>query len=72
MATYGAPLKFFQGVTQGDPLSPTIFNIVMEAVIQHCVTLVAGGVGEVHEGFVWSVQLLVDLFYTYDGLLASP
>ena len=35
-------LKFHQGVTQGDPLYPTIFNMVVDAVICHRVTLVTG------------------------------
>ena len=29
------PFKGYQGVTQGDPLSFTIFNVVMGAVIRH-------------------------------------
>ena len=29
------PFKGYQGVTQGDPLSSTIFNVVMGAVIRH-------------------------------------
>ena len=28
-----------RGVTQGDPLSPTIFNVVVDAVVRHWVTL---------------------------------
>ena len=28
------------GVAQGDPLSPTIFNAVVDAVVQHWVTMV--------------------------------
>ena len=31
-----------RGVTQGDPLSPTIFNVVVDAVIKHWVTVVGG------------------------------
>ena len=27
------------GVTQGNPLSPTIFNVVVDAVVRHWVTL---------------------------------
>ena len=33
------------GVTQGDPMSPTIFNVVMEAVIRHWESMVAGKTG---------------------------
>ena len=29
---YGAPFKGYQGVTQGDTLSPTLFSVVVEAV----------------------------------------
>ena len=32
---YGAQFQGFWGVTQGDPLSPTIFNVVVEAVVRH-------------------------------------
>ena len=29
------PFKVYQGVTQGYPLSPTIFNVVVYSVIRH-------------------------------------
>ena len=32
-------LKVARGVTQGDPLSPTIFNVVVDAVVRHWVTM---------------------------------
>ena len=32
---YGKAFKGDRGVTQGDPLSPTIFNVVMDAVFRH-------------------------------------
>ena len=32
---YGMAFKGVGGVTQGDPLSPTIFNIVVDAVVRH-------------------------------------
>ena len=31
--------KGARGVTQGNPLSPTIFNVVVDVVVRHCVTL---------------------------------
>ena len=32
---YDASFKGFSGFTQGNPLSPTIFNMVVDAVIFH-------------------------------------
>ena len=42
---YGLALQGFQGVTQGDPLSPTIFNVVVDSVVRHWIMLVAVRVG---------------------------
>ena len=36
---YRTVFKGARGVTQGDPLSPTIFNVVVDAVVRHWVTL---------------------------------
>ena len=36
---YGKGFKGGRGVTQGNPLSPTIFNVVLGAVVRHWVTL---------------------------------
>ena len=37
---YREAFKGAWGVTQGDPLSPTIFNVVVDAVVRHWVMLV--------------------------------
>ena len=37
---YGKGFKGGRGVTQGDPLSPTIFNVVVDAVVRHWLTIV--------------------------------
>ena len=36
---YGKGFKGGRGVTQGDPLSPTILNVVVDAVVRHWVTI---------------------------------
>ena len=41
------------GVTQGEPVSPTIFNIVVDAVVRE-VLLEICGPQEAHHGFIWS------------------
>ena len=43
---FGAPIKGQRGVTQGNPLSPTIFNVVVDAVLRHWVSVVAEVEGE--------------------------
>ena len=34
---YGAAFKEARGVTQGDPIPPTIFNVVVDEVVRHWV-----------------------------------
>ena len=36
---FGAPFKLQSGMTQEDPLSPTIVNVVLDVVIRHLVSL---------------------------------
>ena len=58
---YGTALQGAHGVTQGDPLSPTIFNVVVDSVIRHWVTVVVGEEAG-PEVFGISVQWLMALY----------
>ena len=40
---YGEPLYRERGVTKGDPLSPTIFNVVVGVVVYHWESLMTEG-----------------------------
>ena len=67
---YGESFKGDHGMTQGDPLSPTIFNVVVNVVVRHWVTL---GMAEAekrgergNEG-----RHQAALFYADDGMVAS-
>ena len=69
------PYKGYRGVTQGDPLSPTIFNVLVDAVFRHWVAVVTSmeesvdpGAADM-EGFGWDVQHIVAYLYADDGLL---
>ena len=38
---FGPPFKGYCGVTQGGALSPMNFNVLVDAVIRNCMTVVA-------------------------------
>ena len=73
---FGNPFYGYCGVTQGGTLSCTIFNVVLDAVLQHWVTMVESTKKAVEpgatetEGFGWDVQRLTTYFYADYGLLA--
>ena len=66
---YGLPFKVFCTVTQGEPLSPTIFNLFVDAVLRYWVTVVAATEEAVDpdttviEGFSWDVQGVGRIFF---------
>ena len=63
---FGDPFKGWSGVTQGDPLSPMISNMVVYAVLQILVSAVTATEGVVERGtdvFVQAIQWLAAYFY---------
>ena len=57
-------------MAQGDPLSPTIFNVVMDVLVRHQVT---GVIADAEERGKLGKEgrHRVALFYTYDGMVDS-
>ena len=71
----GPALQIHQMVIHGDPLSPTIFNVVVDSVIRHWAKAVGGGGGQEgagQEGLGNSTQELSALLYSDDILVALP
>ena len=67
---YGKGFKGERGVTQGDPLSPTIFNVVVDAVVRHWLTIAVTEAEKRRErGREGRHQAA--LFYADDSMLAS-
>ena len=67
---YGDAFKGARGVTQGDPLSPTIFNVVVDAVVRHWVKMALEEAERRWErGKEGRHQ--ASLFYADDGMVAS-
>ena len=64
----GDTFKGYRGVTQGDPLSPTIFNVIVDAVLCHLVTVVAGE-EEDPDGFGRAAGCIVKFLYADNRLL---
>ena len=68
---YGKGFKGEQGVTQGDPLSPTIFNVVVDAVVRHWLQLATQETERRGErGRERRHQAA--LFYMDDGMIRRP
>ena len=66
---YGAAFRGVWGVTQGDPLSPTIFNVVVDLVVRHWVSVMAQ-VAEERGGRGQEGRHQNALFYADDGMVA--
>eukprot|EP00956_Cyclotella_meneghiniana_P003690 scaffold4479_cov46-Cyclotella_meneghiniana.AAC.3 len=67
---YGEPFKSFRGVTQGGPLSPKIFNILVDAIVREWLRQILGDEAAA-EGVGAAVSVFLALFYIDDGVIAS-
>ena len=67
---YGASFQVFQGLTQGYPMSRTSINVVVDAVMRHWISLVAGVAGG-QDRWVREAIHCNDFLYSGDGLAAS-
>ena len=68
---FSPPFKGHHRATQGYPLSPNVFNVVVDAMIRHFATVMApmeAGAEVLRE----MIQKLVDFFYVYNSVVASP
>ena len=66
---YETALQGARGVTQGDLLSPTIFNVMLDAVVRHWLTgVIVGAEERVECGKEGRHQAA--LFYADDGMVA--
>ena len=68
---YGTQLMGHQRVTQWDTISPTIFNMLFDAVIYHWVIMVAEEEAGPY-GFRRVVQWMAEFFYADYGLVGLP
>ena len=67
---YGIDFRGDRGVTQGNPLSPIIFNVVVDAVVRHWVQGVVEE-AEVRGKLEQEGRHQAALFYSDDGMVVS-
>ena len=67
---YGSEFQGSMGVTQGDPLTPTIFNMVIDAVVQLWVAVMVESAEE-RSRLRQEGRHQNSLFYADDGMFAS-
>ena len=67
---FGQPFWMEKGVTQGETVSPTIFNIMVDTVVR-AVLLEVCIPQEAHHGFGWAAGEHSIFFYADDGRIAG-
>jgi hypothetical protein len=67
---FGEPFKAHRGVTQGGPVSPKIFNIMVDAIVREWIRILVGDEAA-SDGLKDAIRLLLAIFYADDGYIAS-
>ncbi len=67
---FGEPFRAWRGVTQGSPLLPKFFNILVNAVIWECLCQLEGKWDAI-AGVWWACDAFTAIFYADDGQVAS-
>jgi hypothetical protein len=67
--SYGRVFKALRGVTQGGPLSPRIFNIMVDAVVREWLRQIMSDEVAI-EGIGDEIRTMLACFYADDGLVA--
>lgn len=68
---HGDPFGATRGVTQGDIISPMIFNIIADAVIRYWLSIVSSEPDDAITGLGANLLDRTALFYADDGMLGS-
>ena len=69
---HGDPFDATRGVTQGDIISPAIFNIIADAVIRYWLTIVSEVASDASDGVGHNITARAAVFYADDGFVGSP
>ena len=67
---YRQPFQGSWGVTKGDPLYPSTFNVLVDLIVCHWAGIVAENKA-IPDVFRYMVEYKADLLYSYDCLIAS-
>ena len=67
---YGRPFRTERGATQRDPVYPTVFNIVGDAVASYALLEVFGS-QEAQHRLVWAEGDHNIVLYAYDGIITG-
>ena len=68
---FAPPFQGYRGLTQGNPLPPPVFGVLVDAVIRHWIMVVVPAEAGT-EGLRETFQELTLFFYADDGSVASP